>query len=242
MIWDQFLSPADRTRFEQTGPTGPSGLGGRPALVVIDVSWGFAGDRPDEDILDSIRRWPNSCGAESWHAIERIRQLCDTARARRIPVVYSTGRAREDAWDIGSWAWKNSRTREQVPASPQDKDANEIVTPLAPTRSDIMVYKRKPSAFFGAPTATHLRRLGCDSVILTGTTTSGCVRASAVDAFSHGFKVSAVGDGCFDRAQASHALALFDIAMRYGAVIDTDAAVRHMTTVETPAHSALPGA
>tara|TARA_R100001129_G_scaffold41690_8_gene28637 strand:+ start:19230 stop:19958 length:729 start_codon:yes stop_codon:yes gene_type:complete len=242
MIWDPFLSPDDRKRIEQTGLTGPTGLGARPALIVIDVSWGFAGDRPDEDILDSIRRWPNSCGAESWQAIEKIMALCETARTRGIPVIYSTGRAREDAWDIGSWAWKNSRTREQVPASPQDKDANEIVAPLAPTPSDIMVYKRKPSAFFGAPTATHLRRLGCDSVILTGTTTSGCVRASAVDAFSHGFQVAAITDGCFDRAQASHALALFDIAMRYGAVIDAEAAIGHMSKMEPPANSTLPNA
>ncbi|MBW3097253.1 isochorismatase family protein [Pseudohoeflea coraliihabitans] len=228
MIWDQFLSEADRRKLGQIGRTGPDGLGQRPAIMVIDVSWGFAGDEPGEDILASIKRWPNSCGAESWQAIERIQILCDAARAQGVPIIYTTGQARADAWDIGSWAWKNSRTREQVPVSVQERDANEIVAPLAPTSSDAVIYKRKPSAFFGAPTATHLRRLGCDSVLLTGTTTSGCVRASAVDAFSHGFKVAAVSDGCFDRVQASHALALFDIAMRYGTVLDTQAGISHL--------------
>lgn len=240
MIWEEYLSAADKDRLAQTGLTGPEGLGSRPALVVIDVSWGFAGDQPGEDILDSIRRWPNSCGAESWQAIDRIAALCMAARARDVPVLYSTGRARGDAWDLGSWGWKNSRTAEQVPATPQDRDANEIVTPLLPETRDIMVYKRKPSAFFGAPTATHLRRLGCDSVLLTGTTTSGCVRASAVDAYSHGFRVAAIADGCFDRAQASHAIALFDIAMRYGAVIDSDAALDHLDSLTAPAARALP--
>ncbi|NVK61966.1 MAG: isochorismatase family protein [Rhodobacteraceae bacterium] len=240
MIWDDYLSAADRDRLATTGLTGPAGLGQRPALLVIDVSWGFAGDRPGEDILDSIRRWPNSCGAESWDAVDRIAALCTAARARGIPVLYTTGRARGDAWDVGSWSWKNSRTGEQVPATPEDRDANEIVSALTPEARDLLVYKRKPSAFFSAPTATHLRRLGCDSVLLTGTTTSGCVRASAVDAYSHGFKVAAIEDGCFDRAQSSHAVALFDIAMRYGAVIDSAAALGHMAALAAPAAPALP--
>lgn len=228
MIWDEFLSDADRDRLRQTGLTGPRRPACRPALLVIDVSWAFAGDRPDEDILESIRRWPNSCGKESWQAIARISELIATARQKSLPVLYSTGRVRADAWDIGSWAWKNSRT----PKSERDvtglPDGNEIVTPLAPQPSDIVVYKRKPSAFFGVPMASHLRRLGCDSVLLTGTTTSGCVRATAVDAFSHGFGVTAIADGCFDRSQASHAMALFDIAMRYGTVSDVSQASDHM--------------
>lgn len=240
MIWDSYLSEADRLRLAKTGLTGPKGLGYKPAIVVIDVSWGFAGDRPGEPILDSIRRWPNSCGAESWEAISHIVALCGGARARGVPVIYTTGRARDDAWDVGSWGWKNSRTQEQVPVTPQDRDANDIVSSLTPKPIDIVVYKRKPSAFFGAPTATHLRRLGCDSVLLTGTTTSGCVRASAVDAYSHGFRVATISDSCFDRSQASHAVALFDVAMRYGSVIDTQEALSHLANLPSPSSPTLP--
>lgn len=240
MIWDAYLSTADSDRLTHTGLTGPEGLGLRPAILVIDASWGFAGDQPGEDILESIRRWPNSCGAESWEAIDRISALCSAGRKREIPVLYTTGRARRDAWDVGSWAWKNSRTGKHAPAPLQDRDANEIVSALSPEAHDLIVYKRKPSAFFSAPTATHLRKLGCDSVLLTGTTTSGCVRASAVDAFSHGFKVAAISDGCFDRAQASHAIALFDIAMRYGAVIDSSEAVTHIDGLAAPGSPLLP--
>ena len=240
MIWDPYLSKADRARVERTGLIGPEGLGSKPALMIIDASWGFAGDQPGEDIFDAIRRWPNACGAESWEAIDRIAELATTARSLGVPVIYSTGRARADAWDIGSWAWKNNRTAEQIPATPHNLDANQIVAPLTPHMQDITVYKRKPSAFFGAPTATHLRRLGCDSVLMTGTTTSGCVRASAVDAVSHGFKVAAVADGCFDRSQSSHAIALFDIAMRYGSVIDTVQAVSHLRELPDPSSATLP--
>jgi len=241
MIWDEYLSDADRERVGASGLTGPDGLGSKPALMIIDVSWGFAGDQPGEDILDAIRRWPNACGAESWEAIDRISELAVLARKLRVPVIYSTGRARGDAWDIGGWAWKNNRTAEQIPATPRNLDANQIVSALTPEPQDITVYKRKPSAFFGAPTATHLRRLGCDSILMTGTTTSGCVRASVVDAVSHGFRVATVADGCFDRAQSSHAIALFDIAMRYGSVLDAAAAAEHLSALPDPGSPALPG-
>lgn len=230
MIWDEFLSDADRERLRLTGLTGPKRPARRPALLVIDVSWAFAGDRRDEDILESIRRWPNSCGRESWQAIERISELVAKARQQSLPVLYSTGRGRADSWDIGGWAWKNSRTPTPMRDHAGQPDGNEIVPPLAPQPEDIIVYKRKPSAFFGVPMASHLRRLGCDSVLLTGTTTSGCVRATAVDAFSHGFGVTAIADGCFDRSQASHAMALFDIAMRYGTVSN----VSQVTDLEFP--------
>lgn len=233
MIWKDNLSPADRTRIRKTGLTGPEGLGKSPALLVIDVSWAFAGDDPKEDIFDSIRRWPNSCGREGWDAIARIATLISTAREAGLPVIYSTGRTRADGWDVGSWRWKNART-DLAPARAERRPVgNEIVNALEPAPSELVFRKRKPSMFFGTQAATRLRQYGCDSVILTGTTTSGCVRASAVDAFSHGFRVCAVSDACFDRGEASHAIALFDVAMRYGSVMEAIGAVAHMRAVHS---------
>ena len=123
-------------------------------------------------------------------AVEHIRSLIETARAKVLPVIYTTGEGRSDGWDGGSWRWKNTRRDEDRSAPAHDAvDGNEIVAPIAPGPRDIVVRKQKPSGFFGTNLAAYLTLLGCDSVVITGTTTSGCVRATAVDAFSLNYRV-----------------------------------------------------
>ncbi|NBB82437.1 MAG: isochorismatase family protein, partial [Alphaproteobacteria bacterium] len=216
-LWDDYLTDRDREVFRQSGFGATAGFGERPALMIIDVSYGFAGDRP-EPILQSIKRWSNSCGAESWDAIAVIADLADAFRAKELPVLYTTGEIRPDGWDIGSWAWKNGRTGEQT-RPPAGMDPNQIVPALAPQPRDIVVTKQKPSAFFGTPMSSYLNLLGCDSIVVTGTTTSGCVRASVIDAFSENYRLTVVEDGCFDRSQASHAINLCDMHAKYADVV-----------------------
>jgi maleamate amidohydrolase len=217
-IWDRFLTERDKQVFAASGYGTRGGFGKRPALLVIDVSWGFAGDKP-EPILESIKRWSNSCGAESWDAIAAIKQLTEGFHQKGLPVIYTTGQNRADGWDVGSWAWKNSRTGESLPAQPGDIDANGIVSDIAPMPQDIVIYKQKPSGFFGTNLASYLTLLGCDSVIVTGTTTSGCVRATVLDAFSLNYHVAIAEDGCFDRSEASHAINLCDMNAKYADVM-----------------------
>lgn len=217
-IWDKYLTERDKQVFKASGFGATGGFGKRPALLIIDVSYGFAGDRP-EPILDSIRRWSNSCGAESWDAIAVIKQLADGFRAKKLPVIYTTGVNRPDGWDVGSWAWKNTRTSESLPAPTQNLDANAIVSEIAPQPQDLMVLKQKPSGFFGSNLQSYLQLLGADSVVVTGTTTSGCVRATVIDAFSLNFRVAVAEDGCFDRSQASHAINLCDMHAKYADVM-----------------------
>ena len=100
-------------------------------------------------------------------------------------------------------------------------DGNEIVTEIAPGPRDIVVYKQKPSGFFGTNLASYLTLLGCDSLIVTGTTTSGCVRASVIDAFSLNYRIALAEEGCFDRSQASHAINLCDMNAKYADVVKT---------------------
>ena len=100
-------------------------------------------------------------------------------------------------------------------------DGNEIVTPIAPGPKDIVVLKQKPSGFFGTNLASYLTLLGCDSLIVTGTTTSGCVRATVLDAFSLNYRVALAEEGCFDRSQASHAINLCDMNAKYADVVKT---------------------
>src|SRR2546430_5118886 len=100
-------------------------------------------------------------------------------------------------------------------------DGNDIVAEIAPAPQDIVVLKQKPSGFFGTNLASYLTLLGCDSVIVTGTTTSGCVRATVVDAFSLNYRVILAEEGCFDRSQASHAVSLCDMHAKYADVVPT---------------------
>ncbi|MBX9739289.1 MAG: isochorismatase family protein [Beijerinckiaceae bacterium] len=238
-IWDAYLTERDKKVFAASGFGARAGFGKRPALLVIDVSYGFAGDKP-EPILDSIRRWSNSCGAESWDAIAAIDSLAKAFRAKKLPVIYTTGQSRADGWDIGSWAWKNTRTDESVPKPTQDLDANAIVSAIAPEPQDIVVLKQKPSGFFGTNLASYLQLLGADSVIVTGTTTSGCVRATVIDAFSLNFRVTVAEDGCFDRSQASHAINLCDMHAKYADVLPSSEIIAHVATLSDDLFPGLP--
>ena len=226
-IWDAYLTERDKQVFKASGFGAKGGFGKRPALLVIDVSYGFAGDTP-EPILESIKRWSNSCGAESWDAIAQIKLLADAFRGRKMPVIYTTGVIRSDGWDIGSWGWKNNRVEESVPRPAQNLDANAIVSEIAPMPQDIVVSKQKPSGFFGSNLASYLTLLGADSVVVTGTTTSGCVRATVLDAFSLNYRVAIAEDACFDRSQASHAINLCDMHAKYADVMPTAEIIQHV--------------
>jgi nicotinamidase-related amidase len=226
-IWNKFLTERDKQVFEAAGYGARSGFGKRPALLVIDVSYAFTGDRP-EPIMESIKRWRNSCGAESWVAIGHIRRLLDKAHEKELPVIYTTGIRRPDLWDSGGWARKNTRTGE-APAS--NRDGYAIVDEIAPGPKDLVIYKLKPSGFFATPMTAYLTQLQCDSVIVTGTTTSGCVRATVVDAFSHNYRVAMVEEGCFDRSEASHALTLCDLGAKYADIVKTEEVISYFDTL-----------
>src|SRR3984893_9283295 len=179
-IWDKFLTQRDKAVFAAGGFGARAGFGKRPALLVIDVNWAFCSERP-EPILESIKRWRTSCGEESWVALEYIKQLIETARARGLPVIYTTGERRPDNWDAGSWRWKSTRSDEASGNTRDDIDGNEIVTTIAPGPRDIVIKKQKPSGFFGTNLASYLTLFGCDSLIVkaVGTCSGAPGRGSA---------------------------------------------------------------
>lgn len=234
-LWDQFLTERDRKVFDASGFGAMAGFGKRPAFLVIDVSYGFCGHKP-EPILDSIKTWPNSCGEEAWDAIPVIDRVAKACREKGVPVIYTTGVVRSDKWDIASWAWKNGRTDEANKSRAELTranlpDGNEIVAEIAPQPQDIVVLKQKPSGFFGTNLHSYLQLLGCDSVYVVGTTTSGCVRATVIDAFSNNFRVTVIADGCFDRVQANHAINLADMHAKYADVVGHEAVLAHLASL-----------
>jgi nicotinamidase-related amidase len=226
-VWDKFLTERDKAVFAAGGFGATADLGKRPALLVIDVSWAFCGDKP-EPILESIKRWRTSCGEDSWVAIEYIKTLIDTAHAKELPVIYTTGAYRPDGWDAGSWGWKNRRSSESTQVRHSELDGNDIVSAVAPQPQDIVVLKQKPSGFFGTGLASYLTLLGCDSLVVVGTTTSGCVRATVLDAFNLNYRINVAEEACFDRSQSSHAMSLCDMNAKYANVLKTAEIVEYM--------------
>lgn len=229
-VWDKFLTPQDKAVLAATGYGAFGGFGKRPAILVVDVNYAFAGDRP-EPILESVKRWRNSCGESAWPAIAAIKRIIEAGRAKGLPVIYSTSIGRLDRWDDGGWAWKNTRSGEAPPRINTDINPDDIVAEIAPMPRDLIIRKQKPSAFYGSNLASYLVLLGADSVIVTGTTTSGCVRATVIDAFSLNYRISIVEDGCFDRTEASHAINLFDMHAKYADVVASDEILTYIATL-----------
>jgi len=224
--WDDILTSRDKDVFALSGYGKRAGFGQRPAVLVIDVNYNFVGDKP-EPILQSVKRFRNSCGEEGWEGVHSIAELLAEARKKHLPTFYTTGHDdRTNSVAFGRWRGKNSRSTEDM-SEDWDK-GNEIVTEIAPQQGDIIVRKQKPSAFFGTPLISMLNEVHADSVLVTGTTTSGCVRASVIDAFSYNLKVSVVEECVCDRGQSSQKINLFDMAMKYADVISLREAVDYV--------------
>ena len=235
--WDSVITDRDRAILAASGMGQRSGIGSRPCLLVVDITYAFTGDRP-EPILESVKRFPNSCGEAAWEALPRIAQLIGAMRARSLPVIYTRQAPRVDAVTAGAWARKNSRVLAETAV---DVDPMRIPEMIAPTPGEIVIDKDKPSAFFGTTLISYLHALRIDSILIAGTSTSGCVRSSGVDAFSYNYPTVVVEDCCFDRSQTSHAIALFDLHSRYADVVPLDELLPMLDGSTTAAGTAARG-
>ncbi|AHV94514.1 isochorismatase family protein [Bordetella holmesii] len=215
-IWDDFLTDRDKQVLAQAGYGKRGGFGKRPALFIIDVQYNFCGDTP-EDILEGLKQYRTHCGREAWQAVEHIVPLLELAREKNIPVFYTESGRRADLLDSGVQVGKNHRGGEKTVLA--DTHATQTVEALAPRPQDIRITKQKPSCFFGTIFMSHLNFLDVDTLILVGCTSSGCLRATTVDAYSYNFKVIIPEECAFDRFQSSHAMSLFDLNCKYADVI-----------------------
>ncbi len=204
--WDDILSDTDRAVLEQSGyNAGGSAiydsrsLGKRPAVMVIDMQRMIVAE--DVPILEAVQGNRIAIGERAHRAVERITPFLTRCREAGMPVLHTR------IMPIGR--------------NPEDSEL-EIVDALAPQPGDIVFTKQYPSAFYKTPLLSHLVRLKVDTLILVGNTTSGCIRATAVDARQHGFKVAVPQDFVFDRIEASHKIGLLDLWMKYAAVPTTD--------------------
>lgn len=242
-VWDALMPESDMEVYAAAGYGGKVGPGKNPALLVVDVTTAFLGDKP-EPILKSIERFPNSCGEAGWKSLEKIQQLVAVAREGGTPVIYSAGAAK-GTWRAGRWAEKHRRTLESDNREVSTKE--HIPQQIAPRPGDVVIEKMKPSAFFGTLLASHLVAIGVDTLVVCGCATSGCVRATVTDAFSYNFRVLVVEEGTFDRGEVSHKVNLFDLNQKYADVVSLETALdylrstapreRSRATEEAPAYS-----
>lgn len=186
----------------------PVECGERLALLLVDMTLSF---------VDSA--YPTGWSPTGRPAVASCARLLEAARSAEIPVYFSKAFPEADHVPIRGQQglWKPSQ---HTTSNPDQPPGDVIVEELTPRPGEIVIHKqRKPSAFFGTTLASDLMADRVDTVVLAGMTTSGCVRASAIDAFQFNFNVLVVEEGCADRSQISHAVTLFDLHMKYADVI-----------------------
>lgn len=219
--WGSIIPEDVREVYVKAGFGKTANWSGNPALVIIDALWSFIGHER-VDVLEAIKEYPTACGNYGWDGLDKIAQVLRFFRDMDLPVIYvcADGRMRN---------LFGATTRTKSPVSPEDKEAfaiPEIITPLA---GEPVVYKTKASGFFRTPLDVLLRKSGVDTVLLAGSTTSGCIRASCVDAYSLGFETILLEDAIWDRSFFSHSVSLFELSMKYASVVDVDTACTRLS-------------
>ena len=220
MSWKDLLTEKDKLVLEQGHFENRMGFGLHPAVLVIDCQVYMTGDR-DEPQEESIRRFPSSCGHVGWVACEQIARLLQAARQVRIPIFYTVVGRAADGRDSGVAGLKKkgggflNHPNWLIENTPGTK----ISPLLTPHPEDIIIPKKKNSAFFGTPLLSYLIDRKIDSLLITGGSTSNCVRATVFDAASYNFRPIIIEDCVFDRIEISHKVNLFDMNRQYGDVV-----------------------
>ena len=220
--WDGVIPEADVLSFREDTEfiDRPIAAGTRPALVIIDMTRAF---------VDS--KYPTGWSETGYPAAAANRRLLDAARAAAIPVFFTKAFPHSDFAPTPAQRgmWKMGKRR---PPDPTLRPGDVIVDELTPIAGETVIDKgSKPSGFFGTPLASLLVYEKVDTVIVTGMTTSGCVRATVVDAFQYNLSVIVPHECCADRSQVSHAVSLFDLHMKYADVVSTDLAIEYVASV-----------
>jgi len=189
--------------------------GARPGLLVVDLTRGFT--EPSF-----------TTGADLTATVEAANALLAAARPRSVPVIFTTIAYSEAEINGASVAWlaKAHGLRGLV----EGTDAVALDPRLARRPEDLVVAKKGASAFFGTHVAAALAAQGVDTLVVCGATTSGCVRATVVDAVQSGFNVLVPEQAVGDRAAGPHAANLYDINEKYGDVVDLDDAIGYLAS------------
>jgi len=212
---DMAAQTSDAEFFKERGFGLTIGFGERPALLVVDLVKAFTDPK-------------RMLGADLDSQVAATQPLLEVAHARGIPVIFSTVRYDEaDLRDAGIWVLKQKGSITLA----KDTDGHEIDPRLDFRPGDSLLLKKYASCFFGTDLVPRLTSRRVDTLIIVGCTTSGCVRASAVDALQNGFRPMVVREAVGDRSEAAHAQSLFDLDAKYADVVSLDDTLRYLRTV-----------
>ena len=209
-------------------------VGPSPALLAIDL-YELAYQGGAKPVAQLHKTYPSTCGENAHAAIEPTKRLFAAVRRAGLPVFYCTQDHRPQNRPDGAI----STRRKEKPANAAD---HGIYHEFTPQPSDVIIYKQRASIFQGTPFLSHLNLLGIRSLLVCGESTSGCVRASTVDAYSNGFHVTIVEECTFDRSELVHKVNLFDLHHKYVDVMHLDEVEVHLERLAANKPSSLQAA
>jgi maleamate amidohydrolase len=196
--------------YRQQGFGNTVGIGKNPALIIVDFVIGFTDPK-------------HFGGGNIGPAIEKTVDLLAFARKKKWPVAHTRVVYQEDGSDAGAFARKVPSLLKLTP----DSELSQIVPELTPEPGELIICKRQASAFFGTELAGWLAYRGVDTTLVTGCTTSGCIRATVIDSVSSNFGTVVVTDCVGDRAIEPHEANLFDMAQKYADLVPSSGIYSH---------------
>lgn len=210
--WERYLDAEDaavvvRARFGRR-----MGFGTRPAVLVIDAQRYMVGE-PGNDTV-----WPSSCGDVGRNAVASISRVVTAAQAAQVPCLFTLFEVARDGSDMGVYRRKRDLLQDERWCLAGSLGA-QMVPELTPANGDIVFVKKKPSGFHGTPLLGYLIERRIDTVIVTGGSTSNCVRATVFDASSYNYRTIVAQEAVFDRIPISHAISLFDMDRQFADVV-----------------------
>jgi maleamate amidohydrolase len=221
--WAEFFAAHDGQGYNPTHWSTRNTMGNRPAVLVIDVVRSFTGDE-GQSLEEATAVYPTACGPSAWSAMPQIKKVIDLAGEQGWPVVYTTAMP-------GGAPLYGGTVKSELSAlgSPMNRPGSQdIPDAIKPSPSALVFAKPKASAFFNTALLSYLIRRGVDSLIVTGATTSGCVRATVIDGHSNGYPTFVIEDAVFDRSRLSHGVNLFEMNAKYADVLTAGQLAHHL--------------
>jgi len=220
-IWEDLLTETDKMVIKKGGYGKSRGLGKKPLLLIIDVQYNYVGE--DVPIEQQLDKWPSGGGELAWAAIRNIIKVKKAAKEIGIPIFQSRN-VQKKTLAFDSFGTKTNRVQTKYL---DGRPETQIVKELEPGPNEIVIDKSYASVFYGTPFQSYLIKLGIDTIIIVGGSTSGCCRSTAVDAVTRNYDVAMVQDCVYDRISVSHKAALLDCWMKYCDVLTSDEIIEY---------------
>jgi maleamate amidohydrolase len=219
--WKRYLGPEDEAVIARARFGRRMGFGERPAVLVIDAQRYMVGVEGDD------ANWPSSCGAAGRQAVKAIGHVVNAAQAAHVPCIFTLFEVARDGSDMGVYRRKRDLLQSEHWCLAGSLGA-QLVPELVPAAGDIVFVKKKPSGFHGTPLLGYLVDRGVDTLIVTGGSTSNCIRATVFDAASYNYRTIVAQEAVFDRIPISHAISLFDMDRQFADVVSVTDIVAYL--------------